>query len=67
MTHQHAIEVRSRQLSGEAVPPSVLAEAVWMLRESGRTRGSRRRPFSVVRFAIDQEQIRLLEVELAKS
>lgn len=62
MTYDEAIIVRSVDLSGGYVRPVYKAEAVWILREGEKGR----RPFSAARFAIDNEQVRLLELELAK-
>jgi hypothetical protein len=60
MTYAEAIWLRAAQLSGRAVRPYVLAEAVWIIQE-GKTG---KRPFSLARRQIDDEQVRLLEMAL---
>lgn len=63
MTYEEAKIVRAAAMCGRNIRPVFKAEAVWILREGEKGR----RPFSEVRFAIDNEQVRLLEMELGKS
>ncbi len=60
MTFIEAKMVRARELSGGYVKPEHRAEAIWLLRSDGK------RAFSAARFVIDNEQVRLLEVEMGR-
>lgn len=59
MTKDQAIAVRSLDLSGVAVDPQELAEALWIIRSNGRGR-----KFSLIRYLIDNKQVHLLKIEL---